>query len=148
MFTVNLINIYGPNHDVPEFYSQLITAIQESNDDFSILCGDFNLVQNFNLDCFNYSAINNPRSRQEIIKLKESHNLHDQWRLDLITSISDFRKGRGFWKFNNSLLKDKEFVENVRNTIFSAIIKYAIPVYDPHHLQNIITLSDIQFIID
>ena len=168
MFTVNLINIYGPNHDSPEFYSQINNVIQESNADFSILCGNFNLVQDFNLDCFNYSAINNPRSRHEIIKLKESNNLHDPWRLynpsalkytwlrkkpikrprldffliseELLSSvdkieiksgyrtdhlsveldliISDFRKGRGFWKFNNSLLKDKDFVENVRNAIF------------------------------
>ena len=171
---------------------------QESNADFSILCGDFNLVQDFNLDCFNYSAINNPRSRHEIIKLKESNNLHDPWRLynpsvlkytwlrknpikrsrldfflfseELLSSIdkieiksgyrtdhssveldliiSDFRKGRGFWKFNNSLLKDKDFVENVRNTIFSVIKKYAITVYDPYYLQNTISLSDTHFIID
>ena len=41
--------------------------------------------------------------------------------LDLI--ISDFRKGKGFSKFNNPLLKDKEFAEKVRNTISSITFK-------------------------
>ena len=31
---------------------------------------------------------------------------------------------------------------------FSVIKKYAIPVYDPHYLQNTISLSDTRFIID
>ena len=31
--------------------------------------------------------------------------------------LSNFNKGKGFWKFNNALLQDKCFVENVKKLL-------------------------------
>ena len=38
-------------------------------------------VQDFNLDCSNYESLNNPRARLELLKLKDTHNLQDPWRI-------------------------------------------------------------------
>ena len=44
--TLNLINTYGPNQDSPVFYSSLSEeAIDQCNNDFTILCGNFNLYK-------------------------------------------------------------------------------------------------------
>ena len=71
-FTINLINIYGPNQDSPKFYSDLSGYLSDSSNDFTIICGDFNLVQDFNLDCSNYKSLNNSRARLELLKLKDT----------------------------------------------------------------------------
>ena len=39
--------------------------------------------------------------------------------------FSKFIQGRGFWKFNNSLLKDINFVEKVKDGIKETVCKYA-----------------------
>ena len=47
-----------------------------------IICGDFNLVQDSNLDCSkNYKSLNNPHVRLELLNLKDTHNLQDPWRI-------------------------------------------------------------------
>ena len=76
-FTILLINIYGPNLDCPQFYSDINDIICASTSDFYILCGDFNLVQEFDLDCLNYRNLNNPRARDKLLELKNTHNLKD-----------------------------------------------------------------------
>ena len=55
-FTILLINNYGPNLDSPQFYSNINDIICASTGDFYILCGDFNLVQEFELDCLKVSG--------------------------------------------------------------------------------------------
>ena len=61
-FTILLINIYGANLGSPQFYSNINDIICASTSDFYILCGNFNLVQEFELDCLNYKNLNNPRA--------------------------------------------------------------------------------------
>ena len=56
-FTINLVNIYGPNKDSPQFYKDLNDSLTNSNNDFTVICGDFNLFQDFDVDCFNYSTL-------------------------------------------------------------------------------------------
>ena len=50
--------------------------------------------------------------------------------------FSRFKRGRGFFKFNNSLLKDKEYVELVLYSIKSVIIQYAEDIYTEDYLEN------------
>ena len=52
-----------------------------------------------------------------------------------------------YWKFNNSLLKDKPFIEKTKKIILDTIKQYALPVYN---LENIETINnqDIIFSID
>ena len=61
--------------------------------------------------------------------------------------LSNFKKGKGFWKFNNALLQDTSFVENVKKTIASVTLKYAVPIYNFEKNQNI-PVYDIQFIVN
>lgn len=65
----------------------------------------------------------------------------------LYVRTNEFLKGKGFWKFNNSLLKDKEYVYQIKEKIKKNVKQqYACTVYN---LENIETIDDnnIQFII-
>ena len=170
----SLVNIYGPNDDSPEFYQNMYDVLEEIGNENIIICGDFNLVQNQNLDTYNYVNINNPRAKNKVSDLKEELNLVDPYRelyhdlkrytwrktnpnkqarldfflisetimqcvndLEILPSyrsdhssvvlsleINDFIKGKGLWKFNVSLLKDKTYVDTIKNVL--KILKYNI----------------------
>ena len=47
---VRIINIYAPNVDTPTFFQNISTLIEENTMDYLILCGDFNLVLNPEMD--------------------------------------------------------------------------------------------------
>ena len=65
--TLKMINIYGPNIDSPWFFENLNDLVQNNQLDYTIICGDFNLVLNPDLDSHNYKAINNPRARARLL---------------------------------------------------------------------------------
>ena len=71
-----LVDIYGPNEDSPGFFLK----IQEIIDEHVIICGDFNLVQNQELDTYNYINVNNPNAKESVVNLKEELNLIDPFR--------------------------------------------------------------------
>lgn len=171
--------MYGPNRDSPDFYRGLSYIIEELNDDFIIMCGDWNLVQNFNLDWHNDVKENNLNNKFEVIKLQEKINLVDPWRINnpvaityiwskktpikqarldffliseelmsLLHSVSilpgyrtdhsiielqlkfnNFTKGKGFWRFNNFLLRDPTYVQKVKDTIAKTEFEYREPGY-------------------
>lgn len=52
-----LINLYGPNEDSPQFYMKIADVIEEIGNESCILCGDFNLVQDQNLDTLQNKAL-------------------------------------------------------------------------------------------
>ena len=54
----------------------------------------------------------------------------------LTIDFSRFRRGKGFFKFNNSLLKDNEYIDLIKNTIRSVTALYAEEVYAPDFLMN------------
>ena len=60
-FTLSLINIYGPNNENPDFFNKIRDAIDAFMSDFIVLCGDWNLVLNPDIDYFNYNSVNNPK---------------------------------------------------------------------------------------
>ena len=62
-----LINLYGPNNDKPNFYKELRRTYNSLNNDNVIMCGDWNLVINPDLDTNNDLPIKNPRARNEIL---------------------------------------------------------------------------------
>lgn len=45
-----MVNLYGPNRDDQDFYSNVGNIIEEFGNEFVILCGDWNVVQDFKLD--------------------------------------------------------------------------------------------------
>ena len=75
----------------------------------------------------------------------------DHSSVELELRLSDFTTGKGFWKFNNLLFKDKKYIAQVKETIHSVIQKYGIPIYNFKNINNIpnyeiqFVLSDQQF---
>ena len=61
----------------------------------------------------------------------------DHSTITLEIKISNFINGKGFWKFNNSLLHDKLYVEKVKNVIRQTKYDYALPVYNFANLDQI-----------
>ena len=59
----NLINVYGPNRDNPEFYVLSKQKILEFNLQNIIWGGDWNLVLNPIIDYHNYRNINNKKAQ-------------------------------------------------------------------------------------
>lgn len=153
---VTLVNLYGPNNDNPQFYENLKIKIEEFRNENVIICGDWNLIIDAEMDCYNYLHINNPRARQVILNMLEDENFRDPWRImhedekrytwsrlnptkkqarldfflvheslfhyvidsDIISGyrtdhsaitlklkFQESDRGKGYWKFNNSLLK-------------------------------------------
>lgn len=61
--------------------------------------------------------------------------------------LNEFVRGRGFWKFNNSPLYDKEYVDIVKKIIHSVKIEYSCLIYNRKNIETI-KLDDIQFTIN
>ena len=172
--TLTLASIYGPNDDKPQFYKALRKNINDFNNDNVVICGDWNLVLDPDMDTENYRHINNPNARLEVLKFIDEDQFIDifrfinddkgftwrrlnpekkQARLDyFLVSEENFQycydckvvpgyrtdhsgiilklklnqnaKGRSYWKFNNSLLKDTVYIELVKKTIGQVLNTY------------------------
>ena len=51
--------------------------IEKSDYLAAIICGDFNLIFDKDVDCYNYKYINNPNTREKLIKLNSTYNMID-----------------------------------------------------------------------
>ena len=170
--------------------------MEDTNSDYTIVCGDFNLVLNPDLDSYNYKHINNPRVRQIVLNMMVECDLCDVYRqfnldrrrftwrrknpvkqarldyflassnmLDIIKNcdislsyrsdhsiqqldiiLNNFNRGKGLWKFNNSLLENKDFLTLINSIIDEEKVKYALPVYDLKFLER--TFSSISMTIE
>ena len=78
--TLNLINVYGPNNDDPNFYKDIESLIDEENFDYNLICGDLNLTLNPEFDSYNYKHLNNPRARQSVLNMISGNDLCDIYR--------------------------------------------------------------------
>ena len=78
-FSLRIINIYTPNNDSPLFFEKVKKFLDDSGETYTIVCGDFNLVLDPNLDSNNYMSVNNPQSRS--YKVLENSKLCDAFRL-------------------------------------------------------------------
>ena len=43
--------------------------------------------------------------------------------------LNKFKKGKGLWTFNNSLLGDKDYIELIKKKIQQIKTQYAVPMY-------------------
>ena len=184
---MTLINLYGPNEDNPVFYDNIFKCIREFDNEKYLICGDFNLTLDQQLDTYNYRNINNPNSKKTISENLEYFNLTDpfrelypdlrkytwrkknpikQARLDfflisnnlmfmvrkidiensyrsdhsgvvLHMKINELKKGPGLWKFNNLLLRDKDYVKEIKKVITDVKIQYSVPVYNVENINKI-----------
>ena len=181
---LTLVTIYGPNEDRPDFFRNIADSIEEIGNDTCIMVGDFNVVQDQNLNTFNYLHVNNPKAKECILTIKDELNLIDpyrelhefeksftwrrphplkQARLDyflisenfmpsvqshkilpsyrsdhstvvLSFQINDFKRGNGLWKFNNSLLRDMEYIKVVKECIQRVKEQYMLPIYNLEYI--------------
>ena len=172
-----IITLYGPNTDKPDFYEGIKNVITGYENSSIIICGNWNLVQNFNIDTSGYRRENNIKAKGKVMELKEEYELVDPWRsnypnlrrytwrqktpvkqsrLDFFLVSQDIytetlkvdinpgyrtdhslisltlgsnisTRGKGFWKFNLSLLKDKKYAEMVKNCIKKVETQYRTP---------------------
>ena len=72
--------MYGPNKDDPAFFKRIMTIVENYKNTDLIFCGDFNLVQDTNLDYYNYKHINNKKARETLLDIKTGYNLIDPYR--------------------------------------------------------------------
>lgn len=75
-----LINLYGPNKDTPVFFENIMNIAETFDNANLIICGDFNTVQDGKLDYYNYKSINNKKTHEKILDIKEAYNLCDPFR--------------------------------------------------------------------
>ena len=83
---------------------------------------------------------------EDTMGLFPSSNIHSNYRSDhhiisLELKTSNYKRGRGSWKFNNNLLKNSYFIKIIQDEI--ALIKktYVLPVYNIEEIQNISDLN-------
>ena len=68
-----------------------------------------------------------------------SHNILPSYRSDHSTvvlsfQINDFKRGNGLWKFNNSLLRDMEYIKVVKECIQRVKEQYMLPIYNLEYI--------------
>ena len=59
---INLVTLYGPNNDSPTFFEEISKLLENANTDYNILCGDFNVALDNEIDTFNYRHPSRHRS--------------------------------------------------------------------------------------
>ena len=83
-FAVNkeplLVNIYGPNKDNPDFYQSLSETVKRYKNHNVVIVGDWNLVLDSQLYCYNYKHINNPKAKEVVKNMILELELTDVWR--------------------------------------------------------------------
>ena len=186
-----LITLYGPNKDNPAFYLNLINLISDFTNLNIIIVGDWNIILNQEIDSKNYKHINNPRARQQVLRLMNNYNLYDVWReenpekriftwkrklndntvqmgrldyflvsenLIRFTSEENIcpgyrtdhslvsikicftekeKRGRTYWKFNNSLLSNTDFITEVKKAFLKIKEQYAVFPYNRDNIKEI-----------
>lgn len=99
---ITLVNLYGPNEDKPTFYEDIKQKINELENDNVIICGDFNLVMDPDVDTENYKNVNNPKARSVVRDLLDELDYMDAWRI-----LNEDKKGFT-WKKLNPVKKKRD----------------------------------------
>ena len=61
--------------------------------------------------------------------------------ITMTLTFNNFDRGRGLWKFNNTLLKDINYISKIKEIICSNKYKYALPIYN---FKNIDIIPDVE----
>ena len=76
--TMNIMNLYAPNQDNPEFFNEINVLIKNYFDN-TVLIGDFNMVRDVKLNRRG-SEYNNTRAAQNLDDMMEDFGLEEIWR--------------------------------------------------------------------
>ena len=77
-----LVNIYAPNRDTPQFFSEVINKMMDIEGK-KIIVGDYNLILDNKIDRTEKTTganVNNDKSKEFILKFLEEANFCDMWR--------------------------------------------------------------------
>ncbi|VDI18058.1 Hypothetical predicted protein [Mytilus galloprovincialis] len=77
---LTLVCLYGYNTDEPLLFDDILYKIAFYANTSILLCGDWNVVQDCNLDTYNILHKRNPKSREKIEEIIEKLELLDPWR--------------------------------------------------------------------
>lgn len=195
---MTLVNVYGPSGtDSPHFFENVCNLIENVGNDYVIVGGDWNVVQDVSKDVFRYRCVGRPRARRQIVDMMVVLDLVDVWRelhpdkrqytwrrfntvqqgrLDyflvsaqLVSDITDssilpgyrsdhsiislslqkgkMKRQRPMWKFPNNLLKDREFVKEIKDLILEIKRQYGALVYCQESIGKIRN-EELQLMID
>jgi len=189
---ITLVNVYGPNEDLPDFYKKLGKCMNSLDNATIIACGDWNMVLNQEMDTKNYLRENNVKAKRVVMEMCETMELSDPWRslhesrkrytwrqynpvkmarldfflvtndilnnvlaCDILPSyksdhsaivldimLSDSQRGKGYWKFNKSLLYEVEYIKLVQNCIQENIRRYALEGQDSNSPEVKLSIND------
>ena len=78
--TINLINIYAPNNDNPNFFNCIKDFLLTNHADYTVICG-FNPVLDQTIDTKTYKHVNNPNAQKTVKDMMNELNLLDIYRL-------------------------------------------------------------------
>lgn len=69
---------------------------------------------------------------QSFLSLAPQIKFENSYRSDHspVVLTNEFKGGKGFWKFNNSLLTDKDYVKLIKEKICEVKLQYACLVYN------------------
>ena len=81
---ITLANIYGPYEDRAQFYNNLKQKILDLGNDEVIICGDWNLVINPEIDTENYQHVNSPTAIRGVLKL-----IKNEYYFDIYSCINE-----------------------------------------------------------
>ena len=70
-----------PNEDNPDLFQSLQSKICLYENTSVIVVGDWNVVQNYDKDTFNYQSENNPRAQIKVHQMMNDLDLVDIWRV-------------------------------------------------------------------
>ena len=134
---ITLCCLYGPNDDQPTFYNCVKETIENVGNPYCIICGDFNLVQDQQMDTFNYVNINNPKAKEMVLKIKDDFDLSDPWR------VLNPDKKRYTWRKNNPIKQARLDFFLISSEMLN-IIDFAdiIPGYRTDHSMVVIGLNN------
>ena len=79
---INLVNIYGPNQDHPQFYIQLVSELEITENDQVIIGGDFNCILDPEVDRYGSHDQANLETRHVIKLWMEETDMVDVWRFN------------------------------------------------------------------
>lgn len=79
---ISFVAIYAPNKDSPDFFTELQEEIDQLHNHNIIICGDYNVVQNYELDTYKYKTKNNPKAQEQLLKIMDDIGYQDIWRFE------------------------------------------------------------------
>ena len=88
---------------------------------------------------------------EDTLGLSPLSTIHVSYRSDhhmisLQLKLSNYTKGKGSWKFNNSLLNNNDFIKLIKSEISLIRETYALPIYNPE-IVSIIKDTDLEIMI-